>query len=181
MSKLKTNVCCDVFLLQLNMTFHLFVCALAGAGAAVIAMVRLLQTHLFFQCIRVWETTVLWSEKQIFPRKNPDLQLKKKKRKKKTALHLCNVCLWDTDCRFRGEAFWCSENEKGLAPSLCRRSGMSHSLSWKLRRKALRLQQTSVIKFEHRPCLKKKRGFLIRNDALDWHLFSKFIAKILRP
>lgn len=37
---LKTKACCDVFLLQLNMTFHLFVCALAGAGAAVIAMVR---------------------------------------------------------------------------------------------------------------------------------------------
>uniref|UniRef100_A0A3B5LFG8 Neuronal membrane glycoprotein M6-a n=1 Tax=Xiphophorus couchianus TaxID=32473 RepID=A0A3B5LFG8_9TELE len=28
------------FLLQLDLTFHLFVCALAGAGAAVIAMVR---------------------------------------------------------------------------------------------------------------------------------------------
>ena len=28
------------FLLQLNMTFHLFIVALAGAGAAVIAMVR---------------------------------------------------------------------------------------------------------------------------------------------
>lgn len=30
-------LCC---LLQLDLTFHLFVCALAGAGAAVIAMVR---------------------------------------------------------------------------------------------------------------------------------------------
>lgn len=30
------------------MTFHLFVCALAGAGAAVIAMVR----HIFFLCMQ---------------------------------------------------------------------------------------------------------------------------------
>lgn len=33
-------MCCDLFVLQLDMTFHLFICALAGAGAAVIAMVR---------------------------------------------------------------------------------------------------------------------------------------------
>lgn len=33
----KLHLCC---VLQLDLTFHLFVCALAGAGAAVIAMVR---------------------------------------------------------------------------------------------------------------------------------------------
>ncbi len=33
----KVHLCC---VLQLDLTFHLFVCALAGAGAAVIAMVR---------------------------------------------------------------------------------------------------------------------------------------------
>uniref|UniRef100_A0A7N9ANH1 Glycoprotein M6Aa n=1 Tax=Mastacembelus armatus TaxID=205130 RepID=A0A7N9ANH1_9TELE len=38
----RTNVCCDLFLLQLDMTFHLFICALAGAGAAVIAMIHYL-------------------------------------------------------------------------------------------------------------------------------------------
>ena len=51
MFELKTNACCGVFWLQLNMTFHLFVCALAGAGAAVIAMVRYRQTLApFFLC-----------------------------------------------------------------------------------------------------------------------------------
>lgn len=42
---LRSNMCCDLFVLQLDMTFHLFICALAGAGAAVIAMVRQ-QQHL---------------------------------------------------------------------------------------------------------------------------------------
>uniref|UniRef100_A0A8C2XDV9 Glycoprotein M6Aa n=1 Tax=Cyclopterus lumpus TaxID=8103 RepID=A0A8C2XDV9_CYCLU len=39
-----SNACaaCDLFLLQLDMTFHLFICALAGAGAAVIAMIHYL-------------------------------------------------------------------------------------------------------------------------------------------
>lgn len=39
---LVTHACFDSlrFPLQLNMTFHLFIVALAGAGAAVIAMVR---------------------------------------------------------------------------------------------------------------------------------------------
>uniref|UniRef100_A0A3Q3JIH0 Glycoprotein M6Aa n=1 Tax=Monopterus albus TaxID=43700 RepID=A0A3Q3JIH0_MONAL len=39
---LRTNVCCDLSLQQLDMTFHLFICALAGAGAAVIAMIHYL-------------------------------------------------------------------------------------------------------------------------------------------
>ena len=34
-------------MLQLDLTFHLFVCALAGAGAAVIAMVRTITLIIF--------------------------------------------------------------------------------------------------------------------------------------
>lgn len=49
------------------MTFHLFVCALAGAGAAVIAMVRLLQTHLFFFSMHTsLRDNSLTKRKQIF-------------------------------------------------------------------------------------------------------------------
>lgn len=38
--KEQNNVNSEFLVLQLDLTFHLFVCTLAGAGAAVIAMVR---------------------------------------------------------------------------------------------------------------------------------------------
>lgn len=46
-----------VCVLQLDLTFHLFVCALAGAGAAVIAMVRafILMSH--WLEVRDWHST----------------------------------------------------------------------------------------------------------------------------
>lgn len=52
---------------------------------------------------------------------------------------------------------------------------MSQSLSWKLRRKALRLLQRSVTKSEHWHCLKNRRCFLIRNYALETHFFINLL------
>lgn len=45
--KSSVEVYSTLFLLQLDMTFHLFVCALAGAGAAVIAMVSIGKSALY--------------------------------------------------------------------------------------------------------------------------------------
>lgn len=46
-------------------------------------------------------------------------------------------------------------------------AGMSQPLSWKLRRKALRLLQPSVSKFEQSHCLKNRGRLLIRTDVRE--------------
>lgn len=161
------------------MTFHLFVCALAGAGAAVIAMVRLLQTHLFSQCIRVWETTVLWRENKSSLESILTFSWKKK-RKRLLCIYVmfaCETLTVDSGEKHFGavkmKRVWLPPSVEGAACHIRCHGNWEEKLWDCCKHQSLNLSIGLV--------WKKRRCFLIRNDALDWHLFSPFIANFLRP
>lgn len=89
----------DLFVLQLDMTFHLFICALAGAGAAVIAMVRTPRTA------RASEAEPTGSKR------SPSFSWVKERTDPCTA----GVLSYSL-CSGEKEAFWCREKDRGCLP-----------------------------------------------------------------
>lgn len=74
--------------------------------------------------------------------------------------NIYEMFVYETVTADSGEQHFAAVKKKRVClPPSVEGAGMSHWLSWKLRRKAPRLLQASVTKYEHRHYLKKQKVF----------------------